>query len=253
MAMRQLVYYTVGYSSAYIDVLGLSVRSLRASGYSGDIAVLCDESMLSRCKDVVGPGAIYHPFANAKTPEQASMNKLRIFELPTIESYDRILFLDSDILVHMNVEALFEKIVTSGILYVYTETRKIIDHMNIMWGLKDYTPTELESFRSNDVYVFNAGCFAFLRTDAMRDHFMAIQYSITTHTGAFFYEQSFMNAHFNRNNQTDRSLLTDSNYAFPPKDNTPYPGCLVHFAGDPGSGASKHERMTKYTLAYLRS
>lgn len=249
--MRQLVYYTIGYSPAYINVLRLSIHSLRASGYSGDVAVLCDEGMLAQCKEVLKGQVMYHTFSNARTPEQASMNKLRIFELPNIEEYDRILFLDSDILVHMNVESLFENIVAPGILYVYTETRKIEDHMNLMWGLKNYTSSELSSFQSNGVYVFNAGCFAFVRSNEMRDHFMQVQYSITTHTGPFFYEQSFMNAYFNRNNQTDRTLLTDTNYAFPPKENTAYPNCLVHFAGDPGRGESKYERMARYMRNYL--
>jgi len=249
--MKDLVYYTIGFNAAYIDVLELSIKSLRKYGYLGDIALICDEGMLHQCKMILGDTILYYTCANSKTPEQASMNKLRIFELPTIEDYDRILFLDSDILVHMNVNSIFEKIVTSGVLYVYTETYKNEDHMNLMWGLKNYTQDELSSFGLNNIYVFNAGCFAFLRNTEMYAHFMQVQYSITIHVGPFFYEQSFMNVYFNRINKTDRTLLTELNYAFPPKDNTSYPNHLVHFAGDPGSGKSKYQRMLKYMNAYL--
>ena len=248
----QLVYYTVGYSPAYIDVLALSIRTLRASGYVGDVAVLCDESFLPRCKELLGTDLHYKTFPNSTSPEQASMNKLRIFELPDINRYDRVLFLDSDILVHTNVNAFFHRITTPGNLYVYTETTKQVDHTNLMWGLCSYTPLELAVFEMSAVHVFNAGCFAFVRDDAMKDHFLAIQYMITQHTGPFFYEQSFMNVYFNRNGKTDRTLFTDANYVFP-KGERAYPGYLIHFAGDPGSGKTKFHRMTSYMRSYLTS
>jgi hypothetical protein len=241
-----LVYYTVGCSSAYIDVLALSLKSLRTSGYTGDVAVLCDESFLSRCKAVMGDTVLYKTFPDSRTPEQASMNKLRIFELPDIENYERVLFLDSDILVHMDTSTLFQRITDPGILYVYTETRNQEDHRNLMWGLQDYTPTELHAFQNHGVHVFNAGCFAFARDDTMKDHFLAIQYRVMQHTGSFFYEQSFMNVYFNTNGQTDRSLLTDANYVLSPQPGVSYPGHLVHFTGYPGNGATKLQRMQVY-------
>lgn len=179
------------------------------------------------------------------------MNKLRIFDLPSIQSYDRVFFLDSDIVVHMNLQLLLNRVVRPGILYVYTENREQRSHTNILYGLQTYTDAELESFRSNSVHVFNAGCFAFLRTDAMKLHFDAILIMIRDHRGPFFYEQSFMNAYFNRNGQTDRTLLVDSNYAFPPQEGRPYPNHLLHFAGDPGQGKSKYHRMKRYMWAYL--
>lgn len=246
-----LIYYTVGYSSTYIDLLALSLKSLRKSGYTGDVAVLCDESFLSRCKATLGSDILYKTFPDSKTPEQASMNKLRIFELPEINSYERVLFLDSDILAHMNADSLFQKVTRPGKLYVYTETTKQQDHMNLMWGLRSYSPIDLIYFQVNEIYVFNAGCFAFVRDDTMRDHFLSVQYSILQHTGPFFYEQSFMNVYFNRNGETDRSLLTDATYAFPPKQGIAYPNHLVHFAGDPGNGYTKLRRMQIYARDYL--
>ncbi len=245
-----LVYYTVGYSPTYIDVLALSIQSLRTSGYMGDIAVLCDESFLPRCKELLPSDILFHTFLDSTSPESASMNKLRIFELPGIEMYEKVLFLDSDILVHTNVNALFRRIVSPGKLYVYTETTKHSDHKNIIWSLCSYDDLELEIFRLCSIHVFNAGCFAFVRNDTMKEHFSAIQDMISKHEGPFFYEQSFMNVYFNRNRQTDRSLFTEDNYMFP-KDKKAYPGYLLHFAGDPGSGKTKLQRMTEYTRSYL--
>lgn len=244
--MKDLIYYTVGYSSSYIDVLQLSIESLQKSGWEGDIVVICDESFLNRCKELFGNRVIYLSFPDSKSPEQASMNKLRIFELPTINDYNRILFLDSDIIVHMDVNTLISGINDPELLYVYTETRKHDDHLSIMWSLTNYTDHDLDYFKKNSIYVFNAGCFAFIRSPIMKSHFLAIQYMITTHKGRFFYEQSFMNVYFNKNNKTNRDILTDENYAFPPKEGVSCKGKLAHFAGDPGSGRGKAFRMKNY-------
>ncbi len=249
--MKDLVYYTVGFSRAYIRVLKLSIQSLRVSGWQGDVAVICDASFLSQCQSEIGTNVQYLTFPDSKTPEEASINKLRIFELPSIRSYDRIFFLDSDIVVHMNMQTLFDRVTRSGILYVFTENNEHRCHSDILYGLKDYTEEELASFRANSVYVFNAGCFAFRMTDAMKTHFDAILTMISTHVGPFFYEQSFMNAYFNRNGQTDRTLLVTSNYVFPPIEGRPYRNNLLHFAGDPGRGDQKYQRMRRYMWAYL--
>lgn len=246
-----LVYYTLGYSGSYLDVIGLSIASLRRSGYTGHIAVLCDEMFLAQCKATLGPDILYKTFPNSTTPEQASMNKLRIFDLPDIDSYDRVLFLDSDILVHMDTAPLFQSIVTPGTLYVYTETTKQEDHQALYWGLQSYSPEDLVHFRETNVHVFNAGCFAFVREDGMKRHFLAVLRMIDQHTGPFFYEQSFLNVYFNRTGATDRTLLTSANYVLNPDRSRAYPGHLVHFSGDPGSGPTKYQRMAAYIRVHL--
>jgi lipopolysaccharide biosynthesis glycosyltransferase len=249
--MKDLVYYTVGYSSAYIDVLKISIDSLQKSGWNGDIAIICDQSFLNQCKQLFGESVLYLSFPDSTSPEQASMNKLRIFELPTISSYERILFLDSDIIVHMNIETIISKITDRDKLYVYTETRKYEDHLSIMWSLNTYTQNDIDFFKKNSIYVFNAGCFAFICDDKMKSHFLNIQYMISTHKERFFYEQSFMNVYFNKNNKTVRDLITDYNYAFPPKEGIDYKGKLLHFAGDPGSGKNKLYRMQNYMRQFF--
>lgn len=251
--MKSLIYYTVGHNRTYIKVLRLSVESLRVSGYSGDIAVLCDESFLDECRETLGSDVLYKALPDSKTPEQASMNKLRIFELPDIHSYDCVLFLDSDILVYMSMPPFLEKITNPDCLYVYTESRKPEDHRNIYWSLGNYTDSDIADFREREVYVFNAGCFAFVPDAAMEEHFLNIQYMIMNHSGPFFYEQSFMNVYFNRNGKTDRTLITPENYAFPPKADQDYFGYLLHFAGCPGDGREKSDRMRAYIDSYLRS
>jgi hypothetical protein len=59
--------------------------------------------------------------------------------------------------------------------------------------------------------VFNCGQFAFVQSDIMRAHFSAVRHCIATTKAAnlpFFYEQSFMNHHFNINGRIDDSVFT---------------------------------------------
>jgi hypothetical protein len=143
VTMKDLVYYTIGFSQSYIEVIKLSIYTLRKSGWTGDVALICDNSLLAQCKKAIGPDVMYLSIADSKTPEQASTNKLRIFDFPEVSSYDRILFLDGDIIVHMDVNALFSRITRNDVLYVSTETTNYSDHTFIYWSLESYTAEEL--------------------------------------------------------------------------------------------------------------
>ena len=252
VTMKDLVYYTIGFSQSYIEVIKLSIYTLRKSGWTGDVALICDNSLLAQCKEAIGPDVMYLSIADSKTPEQASTNKLRIFDFPEVSSYDRILFLDGDIIVHMDVNALFSRITRNDVLYVSTETTNYSDHTFIYWSLESYTAEELRYLSDNSIHVFNAGTFAFVRTQEMKTHFKNIVNMISAHSGRFFYEQSFMNVYFNKNNKTDRTVFSPERYTFShgEKNDT---GKIIHFAGNPGNGTTKYAEMMSYINRYFTS
>jgi hypothetical protein len=86
----------------------------------------------------------------------------------------------------------------------------------------------------------------------MREHFSNILEKIKNHMGYFYYEQSFMNAYFNMNNQTDRTAITNDNYVMFPKA-IKYEGKLIHVCGAAGNAKPKYEIMSWYYNTYLRS
>jgi hypothetical protein len=243
--MKDLVYYTVGYSSTYIDVITLSITSLRKFNSTVDIAVLCDVSMEAQCKSVFPSDVHIRTFTNSKTPEESSMRKLHIFDTELLCAYDRALFIDCDIVVHVDVQTILDNLVNPEVLYVGDENDQR-GHKHIYYSLLNYTKEDYAFFEANSIIPFNAGCFGFVVSPAIKAHFDAINDMIRTHKGRFFYEQSFMNAYFNRINKTDRTVLTKSTYTLFPKSNTSYGGTLVHFTGGPGNAKNKIYRMKQY-------
>jgi hypothetical protein len=234
-------------------MLELAIRSLKLHN-DIDIAVICDRLFLDECKQKLGNNILFFIQDDSKTGVEASINKLKIFDMPFIEKYDRIIFIDSDILLHTSVLSILDKVIEPGVLYAYSETDNYDSHNHIFWSLKDYSQYEIETFRKNKVLPFNAGCFAFVRCNEMKEHFKNILDMIASHKGEYFYEQSFMNVYFNRNGKSDRNVITDENYIMHGvlSSKSVYQGKVVHFAGNPGDGGTKFEKMNAYFSKYLK-
>jgi lipopolysaccharide biosynthesis glycosyltransferase len=243
-----LVYYTLGYNIKYLDLLELSIKSLKKF-YRGDVAVICDEQFVHETETKI-PDIQIFPIENSKSPEASSINKLKIFNYD-IQKYSKLMFIDSDILIHTKLDKFFNS-VTKDVLYVYSEKEEIEMHNNLHWGFCNYTPEQIEHFRENSIKVFNAGFFMLNNSQSMREHFSNILEKIKNHRGYFYYEQSFMNAYFNMNNQTDRTAITNENYVMFPKE-IEYEGKLIHVCGDAGNATPKYEIMSHYYNTYLRN
>lgn len=249
--MKYLIYFTVGFSRKYINILQLSIRSLRRY-YDGDILVICDESFKTECIEKLGGNIIYFLQPDTKSGPESSMNKLKIFNFPNIGLYDKVLFLDSDILVHTPIIPILEGIQRPGYLYCYSESKNPEDNSLEYWSFNTYTPSEIVRFRRENILPFNAGTFAFLRCDEMKEHFKNILTMVSTHRGEYYYEQSFMNVYFNRINMTDRTLFTDQNYRMHSiPDDECLEGKIIHFAGDPSNGSKKIVKMKQYSISFL--
>jgi hypothetical protein len=243
--MKSLVYYTIGCKRGYIEMLDLSIQSLRKV-YSGAIGILCDESMLSECKEKI-PDAIYWSVPDSETGQIASMNKLRVFDFIEVDDYDAVLYLDADILAVNPIDSYFEGITEDGMLYVYTESDKQDRHKELFWSLQTYTEEDYAFLRRNNILPFNAGAFGFRPTQVMKDQFQEVRDSIASHTGPYFYEQSFLNVYFNLRNKTVRTLFTPDTYIFFPQTGTPYKNArLLHFADASQSATRKCNRMRDY-------
>ena len=249
---KSLIYYTIGFSDLYKNCIDLSIKSLKyftkgkESEY--DIIILCDNSFYTSLK-VMFPSIKIISSYDSNTPEIASMRKLDIFDYD-IQSYDKVLFIDSDILIHMNVLDYIKKIDKEDVLYVCTEHKEQKQHMCLYYSLVNYTREQLEYFNRNNIHVFNAGLFGFIPSNQMKNHFDNIRDNIKKHTGKFYYEQSFMNVYFNLSNKTNRDLFTRENYILGPIYKE-YKDSLLHFCGSPGNGTIKYNAMLKYSKEFM--
>jgi lipopolysaccharide biosynthesis glycosyltransferase len=241
--MKYLAYYTIGFQTSYIPVLELSIKSLRKSNPDIDIRILCDTQFKEQIALMV-PEAHICERPNSPTPQSASMQKLSVFREDT-SAYDAVIFIDSDILVGIPLSPLLSRIENEHELYAFAEKEEQSAHTYIIWSLRNYSNSDLDFFKENNIRVINAGLFAFKPTETMKTHFDAIETMIRNHSGPFFYEQSFMNVYFNTRNLVNYSVFTCDNYSMDVRPTTP-PFMILHFCGGPGNGISKLFRMRSY-------
>jgi hypothetical protein len=208
-----LVYYTVGYNPEYIDMLELSITSLRKYNPSIDVLIIADKMMENKCKKRF-PTVQVVTCDDSVSAMDSSMKKLQIFNYD-ISKYSKVLFIDSDILIGMNLNVIFDGIKINN-LYAYAErkTDLFFHHQEKYYSLLDYTKEQLTFLTDNNIYTFNAGLFGFLNTPVMKDHFDNVLDLIEKHKGNsnYWYEQSFMNVYFNLRKITDLTLINDDNY-----------------------------------------
>jgi len=245
--MNHLYYYTIGYGEKYIDCLILSIESLRKVT-SSDIIILSDAQFVNRLSLLFSDTITIYSCPDTTTPEEACMRKLCIFDY-NIDKYDTVIFLDSDILIYNLIDNLSQQITDPELLYVYTESHEQRSHKNLFWSLRNYTVSQLNYFRKNNIKVFNAGMFGFKPSESIKMDFDAIRTLIKDNLQVklpFFYEQSFMNYYFNLKNNTNRDVFNDLNYKMFPKPDTIYKDYIIHFCGTINHGDKKYIRMKEY-------
>lgn len=225
---------------------------MRTDSYDAfDFLVICDKKVykdvLSRFERKTFPFSVkFYIVESAKTTMEASINKLRVFEYPFVSVYDKVLFLDCDIIVNLDIMHVLDKKIETRYLYAYKEKDDLKEHLSGFWSLGTYTEKDIEFFKENGIFPFNAGCFMFVNTEIMKGHFRDILDWITSYKGVYFYEQSFMNVYFNTRNLVRYDIIGDENYVMFPDVECTYPEKIIHFCGFPGNGENKVNVMSRY-------
>jgi lipopolysaccharide biosynthesis glycosyltransferase len=131
------------------------------------------------------------------TPVQASMRKVEIFDFDMIHHFEKVIYLDSDIVVLGDINIIFDQMNDPNTLYTFNESDDFNEHNLIYFGKRDYSAEQMNEFVRRNVKVFNCGQFGFLVSEQMRSHFTNIRNMIKSNKDEHFYEQSFMNYYFN--------------------------------------------------------
>jgi len=241
--LNNLVYFTVGFNPEYIDILYLAVKSLRLQN-DVDVMVICDDSLISQCSSVLKEFSNINIVScpNSTSAQDSSMKKLLIFNYD-LTKYEKILFIDSDVLVGRPLNYFFG-IITEDLLYTGSESEELNSHNELTHSLKNYTCENIEFFKLNKIYIFNCGFFGFWNNSKMKEHFSKVLAMIKEWKGEYYYEQSFMNVYFNLRNLTDTKNINKTNYMlrFYPEEFVPeprmtpfYKNKVVHFAWTSGA------------------
>jgi hypothetical protein len=212
--MKYLVYFVIGGDQKYVKLLQYCINTLRNYTENDvfDIMIMCDKNYIKYVNHL--PVQHLHITGDNLTPDRVSTRKVEIFSFDKIKDYDKILYLDCDIVIAGNLAHIMEHVVDNDKLYVCSEKSghnyDAIDNFCDFFSRQDkpYTEYDLQFFRENKIYPFNAGQFAFCQSETMKNHFEHIATEINSIyiREKFFYEQCFLNEYFNRRNATNNLL-----------------------------------------------
>lgn len=253
-----LVYYSV-FGQGYYNLLKLSLTSIDTyvTDKSFDVLIITDTATKRRITSSAFAKKFNIHYMIVDTPVdgvEASKTKCRLFEWEKINNYNKILFLDADIIAVDNISGIFDEPYESGSIYtVYnTAMNNSIASNSIYYCVTKATSDELTNYISNGQKPFNAGQFLFVNSYKMQQHFANVLWFMENWPGGYFFEQSFMNQYFCRNNLTKIDvlqkyiriqLITPSKYD-PPDNESITP--LIHFAGAALNAGAKVEYLTNY-------
>jgi lipopolysaccharide biosynthesis glycosyltransferase len=173
--------------------------------------------------------------------DRACKARLDLFNLPSTINYNKILYLDTDIIIKDNINKVFD-VCEQDILYVLEEEGGKIDSDSDFWG-KTLFGNEINNY--NDKSAFTSGILLFNNCEKIKDLFIKINEDIINRPYYFcccdqpyiVYNAFKYNLY---NNKILKSLAVNND------NNIDSDKIIHHFPGGPGAYQHKINNMTNF-------
>uniref|UniRef100_A0A6C0I6Q5 Methyltransferase domain-containing protein n=1 Tax=viral metagenome TaxID=1070528 RepID=A0A6C0I6Q5_9ZZZZ len=242
-----LIYACVFYQESYITLLELLIKSIAIKGWinksSTDILVFTSPSFIEKIKATLLPFDLPLKFCvlDINTLMESSCCKLRIFDYEHIELYEKILYLDTDVLINNDLNRLFDIQIRNDKLYALEEG----DINHEFWGAQFFDYSKYDRNKK----AFSAGVFYFMNSPDMKGLFTDVRNHIQKYIDVdkncvpvcldqpFLVYNSFISNKYD--NQMMKLYLENNPKSVDSK-------IIYHFPGAPGHYSSKHSKMTAF-------
>ena len=237
------IFITVFNQEQYVDMFFLLLESIFTYGILDEntkILVYTSTPFMNMIKQS-------HLFTNAKinfeindtynNVDKACKARLDLFNLVSVKNYNKILYLDTDVLVKDDINKVFE-VCKEDILYVLEEGE--IDSNHDYWG-KSLFRNEVNNYK--DKTAFSSGVMLFNNCEKIKGLFNKINEDITNRPHRFHDQPHIVYNAFKYNlynNKILKSLVVNND------DNVHSDKVIHHFAGGPGVYQHKIVNMTKF-------
>jgi hypothetical protein len=249
--LRNLVYLCVFYNTDYILLLQEVFRSIERCGgldENTDIVIFTHPTFQTEIQAAATESnlTIQFFFIEFNTLFHSAMARLFLYEWAQIWIYDKVLYLDTDILINGVLSRMFQLPIESGRLYALEEGT--IGHS--FWGgdLFDFSTWDQE------MPGFTSGVLLFKNTVEIKNLFFSVVEHI--HSDCIVkrkfvpsaLEQPYLIYHAYTQNKYDTDLLKDYvvNNAEAPENKIIY-----HFPGGPGGFVHKYTKMLEFIKKLL--
>jgi len=244
ISMKKCIYITVFNNEQYVNMCYLLLESIFIYGNldtDTEILIYTSENFKNMIQNSsLMSDKICFEINNAYNDiYKACRARLDLFNLKSTKNYERILYLDTDILVKDDVNKVFD-VVTDDNLYVLQEGT--INDSSEFWG--NYLFGD-EVALYEDKTAFNSGILLFNNCDKMKQLFQNITYHMNdSNVECIFYDQPYFvyNAfkmHCYNNKALSKYAVMFDSYIFSDK-------VIHHFAGGPGIHGHKIDSMARF-------
>ena len=206
---KNLIYMGVFYNEKYIRLLELLFLSLRVYSSPIDILVLTSDNFKERIQALsssIGVGCHIHCLPCTSIFE-AACARLHVFEWPGIEAYEKILYLDTDIIIRRDLSKIFEYSLEKKLYGIASGT---LESPQFGGQFFDWSTCAIDHTTAG----INSGTLLFLRCPEIQGLFGRINIHIRNHLTAgkkipAVMDQPFINYHAFMTHICNTDLLKD--------------------------------------------
>ena len=241
---KTIVYSCVFFNEKYIDLINLLLKSYKIFGNSPDnvdYLIICNTNFQKKIQTILDnlniSGKIW--CIDLKTKFEAGYSRLKIFDYPYINLYNKILYLDCDILVTNSINKILDFELEDKI---YTLKEKFDrNHHFELFSDEEYKFLDKSSAFSSGILLFNNNII-------IKDLFSQILLHIHNHITSMLpipgcLDQPFIVYHAVKNNLYDNQKLINIVINNPGNF---YNQTISHFPGGPGDYESKIKKMSNF-------
>jgi hypothetical protein len=210
-ASKNLLYYSVYFDGGYVELMNNSLMSiLKHASVEFDVMIITDHTTQELILQQPFTKLVCSKFLITPTPKDgvaASMNKTLIYDFHNIDQYDKILFLDCDVVAVGDIARVFDVCEDHNQLYTARgRNMSFGSHRSIHHGFDVVKQSFINEMMDAKQYPFNAGQFMFRNSSSMRQHFSNLNWFMQAWPGDYFFEQAFMCYYFCKAKITNDAL-----------------------------------------------
>jgi len=239
---KNLVYFTVFFNRDYFRLAAMLLASMRqfSSGKGYDVLILTSAEFKDEVKALEQIHPLQVQYLPLTTIFQAACARLRIFDY--IEGYEKVLYLDTDIIIKKDLAHLFEILPSENVLYGLESGT--IESLSFGAQFFDFTTIRRETTG------FNSGTLFFRNSPEIRDLFARIRAHVDGFQGnpPYCMDQPFINYHAIKDGLYNNEFLKPhvslyEDMEIPTNQET---SAVCHFSYPIGNSVHKFKRMSVY-------
>jgi hypothetical protein len=242
---KNLVYFSVFCNKEYFRLAKLLTTSIQrfsaSASTSFDILIQTSPDFYREVRELALPNILVH-YIPLTTVFQAACARLRIFDYEGLDRYEKILYLDTDIIVKKELAPLFD-LSLNDVLYGIESGTIASPSFGCQFFDADSTTTAKTT-------AFNSGTLLFNNCAPIRDLFARIRAHTDSYTGPQPYcmDQPFINYHAIKDGLYDNQLLKPhvSLYEDEEIPTNVETSTVCHFSYPIGNAGHKYNRMSAF-------